>query len=460
MEYINRQKKIRILKFSNKIYLLAILNFLLSVSFAQPTDNSIVIDKIIANIDEEILLMSDLDVAYIQAANSEMMAREGDLKCSVFESLIINKMLLAKATTDSVIVEDAMIDGELERRIAYFVAQVGSEEQLEQYYEKPMENIRSELREQLREQMTIQRMQDKISSGVTVSPGDVRKFFSKIPKDSLPYFSTEVEIGHIVIYPKIGSSQKKKTIKKLNDIRDRIIAGEDFTKLAIEYSQDPGSGPSGGELGFFKKGDLVPEYEAAALGLKKGETSKVIESQFGFHIIQLLEKRGGEYNSRHILMKPESSEMDISGSIDFLDSVVTEIKKGNMSFEKAAKEYSIDKQTTSTGGLLFDPETNSTRLSLEKLDPNVFFRIDTMEVGTFSEAIPFKVNDKEAYRVIWYKSKKEPHQANLKDDYQKISLAALNDKKTRKLNEWFDKAKNSVYIDVDEEYSHCKILED
>lgn len=448
------------MKFLIRTYLFIVLSGIINFTFAQPVDNTIIVDKIIANIDDEILLMSDLDVAYIQAANSEMGAQEGDLKCAVFESLIINKMLLAKATADSVIVEEVMIDGELDRRMNYFIAQVGSEELLEQYYEKPIENIRSELREQLREQMTIQRMQDKISTGAVVSPGDVRKFYNKIPKDSLPYFSTEVEIGHIVVYPEISRTQKKKTVEKLNAIRDRIIAGEDFSELAIEYSQDPGSGSAGGELGFFNKGDLVPEYEATALNLKKGETSKVVESQFGFHIIQLIEKRGGEYNSRHILMKPESSELDMEGTVTFLDSLKKEIQKGTISFEKAAKEYSIDKQTTSTGGLLFDPETNSTRLSLEKLDPSLFFRIDTMKIGSFSEPFVFKVDDKDAYRLIWYKSKKDPHQANLKDDYQKISLAALNDKKTQQLNEWFDKAKGSIYIDVDEEYSHCKILED
>ena len=269
----------------------------LSMVLGQPMDNSIVADKIIAKVDDEIILMSDLDVGYVQASNSDMGAQEGDLKCAVFESLIINKMLIAKAVNDSVIVEEAYIEDELNRRMAYFVGQVGSEERLEEYYKKPMEDIKSELRVQLEEQMTIQKMQDKISAGVKVSPGDVRKFYNKIPKDSLPYFSTEVEVGHIVIYPEVSKLQKKVTRGKLNDIRSRILDGEDFSALAIEFSQDPGSGASGGELGFFSKGDLVPEYEVAALGLKDGETSQVIESQFGFHIIQLLEKRGSEYNT-------------------------------------------------------------------------------------------------------------------------------------------------------------------
>lgn len=447
------------LKYLINNIILILLMVLVKVGVAQPLDNSITIDKIIAKVDEEIVLMSDLDVGYIQAVNSGAGAQEGDLKCAVFESLIVNKMLLAKATLDSVIVEDAYIDDELNRRMQYFIAQVGSEEQLEDYYDKPIEDIKSELRIQLKEQMTIQRMQEKISSGVKVSPGDVKQFYNKIPKDSLPFFSTEVEVGQIVMLPEVSSEQKKVTKEKLNKIRERILAGEDFGDLAREFSQDPGSGAGGGELGFFKKGELVPEYEATALNLKKGETSKIVESQFGFHIIQLIEKRGSEYNSRHILMKAESSDLDFGATEEFLDSLINEIKNGTISFEKAAKEHSIDKQTTSTGGLLFDGETNSTRISLEKLDPDLFFKIDTMKVGDMSKPMMFTMGDKTALRIVWYKSNTPPHQANLKDDYQKISLAALNDKKTMKLNDWFENAKKTVYLDIDEEYSNCKILE-
>lgn len=456
-----KQMKTEILKYIKAIIAVCCWFSALALS-AQPLDNSIVVDKIVAKIDDEIILMSDVDVSYLQAMNSGMAEGEEDLKCSVFESLVINKMLLAKATADSVIVEDVIVDDELNRRMAYFVSQVGSEERLEEYYGKSMEEIKGELRAQLRDQLTMQRMQEKITAGVKVTPGDVRKFFSKIPKDSLPYFSTEVEVGHIVMYPKVSRIQKNKTKEDLNAIRDRIIAGEDFAALAKQYSQDPGSGAAGGELGFFKKGDLVPEYEVAALNLKPGETSKVVESQFGFHIIQLIERRGGEYNSRHILMKAISSELDIDESKRILDSLRLEIKKGTISFEKAAKDFSVDQQTTSTGGLLFDQETNSTRITLEKLDPALFFRIDTMRVGAISQPVEYKTagDKKQATRIIWYKSKSEPHQANLKDDYQKIAMAALNDKKSKKLNDWFEEARKGVFLDIDEDYVHCKLLED
>lgn len=456
-----RQMKTEILKYIKTIIAVCCWFSALALS-AQPLDNSIVVDKIVAKIDDEIILMSDVDVSYLQAVNSGMADDDDDLKCSVFESLVINKMLLAKATADSVIVEDAIVDDELNRRMAYFVSQVGSEERLEEYYDKSMEEIKGELRVQLRDQLTMQRMQEKITADVKVTPGDVRKFFSKIPKDSLPYFSTEVEVGHIVMYPEVSRTQKNQTKEELNAIRDRIIAGEDFAALAKEFSQDPGSGAAGGELGFFKKGDLVPEYEVAALNLKPDETSKVVESQFGFHIIQLIERRGAEYNSRHILMKPTSSELDVDESKRILDSLRVEIKKGTISFEKAAKDFSVDKQTTSTGGLLFDQETNSTRITLEKLDPALFFRIDTMRVGAISTPIAYKTagDKKQAMRIIWYKSKSEPHQANLKDDYQKIAMAALNDKKSEKLNNWFEEARKGVFLDIDEDYVHCKLLED
>ena len=448
-----------ILKFFKYISTIIIALFYVHIIIAQPVDNSITVDKIIAKVDEEIILKSDLDVGYLQASGSGAVAQDGDLKCAVFESLIVNKMLLAKASQDSVIVEDMYIDDELNRRMSYFIAQVGSEAQLEEYYKKSIDEIKSELRIQLKDQMTIQRMQDKISAGVKVSPGDVRKFFNKIPYDSLPFFSTEVEVGHIVVLPEVSKEQKRMVKQKLDDIRTRILKGENFATLAFEFSQDPGSRASGGELGFFKKGELVPEYEAAALGLEPGETSKVIESQFGFHIIQLIKKRGSEYNTRHILLKAESSELDYDATTSFLDSLRKQIIKGTISFEKAAKEYSIDKQTTSTGGLLFDPETNSTRISLEDLNPDLFFKIDSMRVGEISEPVMYNMGSSKGMRIIWYKSKIEPHRANLRDDYQKIAIAALNDKKTTKLNKWFENAKNTVYLDIDKEYSHCKILE-
>ncbi|MFN3403417.1 MAG: peptidylprolyl isomerase [Cytophagaceae bacterium] len=419
-----------------------------------------VIDRIIAKVDNEIILQSELEVNYLQVLASQEKVEDPELlKCHVLETLIINKLLVAKAEIDSVTVEKALVDEQLDRRMKYFIQQIGSEEKLEKMYNKTIDQLKSELRKQVKEQLIIQKMQDNITSHVKVTPAEVKKFFNEIPKDSLPYFSTEAEIGQIVKIPKVSKEKKFEARTRLEKIRERIVAGEDFCKLAKEYSEDPGSAKYCGELGYFKKGELVPEYESTALRLKNGELSNIIESDYGFHLIQMIDRKGNEYNSRHILIKPVSSNKDIGEAERFLDSLRRIIKKDSISFEKAARLHSDDKRTNQTGGLFLDPESGGTKIPLENLDPVIFFTIDTMKVGHISKPISFRMEDgTEAVRLIYYKSKTPPHQANLKDDYQKIYRAALAEKKNNAINEWFDKNKSEVYIDIIDEYRKCELL--
>ncbi len=242
-------------------------------------------------------------------------------------------------------------------------------------------------------------------------------------------------------------------------IREKLMAGEDFCKLVEAFSQDPGSAKQCGELGYFKKGELVPEYEAAALRLKPKEFSNIVESEYGFHLIQMIDRRGNEYNTRHILIKPASSDVDANEAKHMLDSLRTRILSDSITFEKAAKEYSDDKKTNTSGGLFLDQETGSSKIHLENLDPAMFFIIDTMKVGTITQPMNFRMEDgTEAVRMIYYKTKVAPHQANLKDDYQRIYKADLSEKKNNAINDWFDKNKNEVYIDIDEDYKKCELL--
>jgi peptidyl-prolyl cis-trans isomerase SurA len=236
-------------------------------------------------------------------------------------------------------------------------------------------------------------------------------------------------------------------------------SGEDFAKLAAEYSQDPGSARLGGNLGFAPRGVMVPEFEAAAMRLKPGEISQPVETDFGFHIIQLIERRGNEFNSRHILLRSDFSEVDFSSAENFLDSLRLKILNDSIPFENAAKEFSDDEQTSGNGGFLFD-KTGSARVSVEELDPVVFFTIDTMKVGEISRPLRYRtLEGKEAVRILFYKSRFRPHVINLEDDYQKVQMAALNEKKQKALDKWFDGAKQEVFIMIDEDYKHCKILE-
>jgi peptidyl-prolyl cis-trans isomerase SurA len=304
-------------------------------------------------------------------------------------------------------------------------------------------------------------MQEEITKNVKITPNEVKKFFSSIPKDSIPYFPTEVEVGHIVKTATVSKSQKAKTRAKLNEIRERIITGgEDFESMAKIYSEDPGSGPRGGNLGYSKRGAMVPAYEATALKLKPGEISQVIESEFGFHIIQLIDRRGNDYNSRHILIRPSYSEVDLTEAQNYLDSLRTRILRDSISFAKAAKEYSEDKATSSSGGLFLDPNSNSTKIFAENLDPVVYMIIDTMQVGNITLPVAYRTDDgKSAMRIVYYKSKIDPHYANLRDDWQKIYNAALSEKKNKVINEWFIKARNGVSIIVDDEYDKCNLVD-
>jgi len=422
--------------------------------------NAQTLDRIIAKVDNYIVLESELDMAFEQFKESMKEPITDDASCKVLETLIINKLLLAKAEIDSVVVEKDAVDSQLDRRMQYFAAQVGGEDKLEQYYGKSLSDLKTELRKQVKEQMITQKMQDRITGSIKVTPKDVKKFFSEIPKDSLPYFSTEVEVGQIVKKATVSKDQKSLARKKLEEIRQRVLNGEDFCELAKIYSEDPGSAKLCGELGYFNKGDLVPTYESTALKLQPGETSNIVESEFGFHIIQLLGRRGNEYNTRHILVKAASSKKDINSSITYLDSIRTGILNGKINFEKVAKQVSDDKNTSESGGIFQDYSTGDSKTPLEKLDPGLFFIIDTMKVGSITKPIPFLMEDgSEAVRIIYYKSKTPPHQANLNDDYQKILSATQEEKKNNAINGWFDKTKGEVFIDIHKDYQGCQILQ-
>lgn len=457
--YLNKPKKIKNLKSINNyrwVSLVALLFFSISISFAQ-TDKGVVADKIIAKVDNYIVLKSDLEKAYLEFLSRGEISG-GNAKCEILESLIINKMMVAKADIDSVLVDDIEVEANLENRLRYMVSQIGSESAIEKYYNKTMDQFKEELRSSVKEQLIVQKMQQTITEGLTVTPSEVKRFFNQIPKDSLPYFSTEVAVAQIVKYPTVSKVQKNASITKLTDLRSRILNGESFEVLAKEFSQEPGADRTGGSIGFFKRGELAPEYEAAALKLRPGEISMPVETDFGFHLIQLIERRGNEFNTRHILLFPISSSSDVDETVSYLDSLRSAILSDTISFEKAAKEYSDDNLTASNGGFFADA-SGASRVSVEELDPVIFFTIDTMKVGTITKPMVFRTDDgKDAVRILYFKDKVRPHQANLLDDYQKIRMAALNQKKNKILNEWFEKAQDDVFIDIDPDYNQCKIL--
>ncbi len=417
------------------------------------------VDKIIAKVDNHIVLKSNLDKAYLQylsQGNFDL----GDPKCGLLESLIVNKLLVAKAEIDSILVSDEEVNLQMEGRLQQFIAQFGSEEKLEEYYNKSIEQFKVEMFGELKEQLLVQRMQADITSDVKVTPADVKRFFKRIPKDSLPYISAEVSIAHIVKNPEVNKETKLQIKTQLNELRDQILAGEDFGDLAKKYSMDPGSRNNGGELGYNRRGQLAPEYESAALRLKEGEVSMPFETQFGIHIVQLLDRKGNQFKTRHILIIPQPSEEDYELTRNYLDSLKSVIELDSISFEKAAKEFSDDQFTSSQGGYLID-DTGSSRIAVDskQMDPATFFTLDTMATGTITNAMEYQLPDgSKAFRILYYKDKFPPHVANFELDYQKLRFLAKKIETDRVLNEWFEGIKDEVFVEIDSDYQYCNIL--
>lgn len=438
--------------FITSILLVVIVNF----GYSQSNEGQ-VIDKIIAKIDNYIVLKSELENAYYEYLSNGQPS-QADLKCRILESLITNKLMVAKAEIDSVVVTDEEVNSTLERKLQYIISQIGSEEKIEQYYGKTIEQFREELREREKEQLIIQRMQTEISQDVAVTPAEVKKFFNAIPKDSLPYFSKEVSVGQIVMIPTVSEDEKDKAKQSLLTLRQQILDGEDFTALAKKYSDEPAAATQGGDLGYQPRGVMDPKFEAAALGLKTDEISMPFESSFGIHIVQLLDRRGNLYHSRHIIIIPKTRQEDIDRTVKELDSVRTLIVNDSILFEMAATEFSEDKLTAASGGYFLD-QFGSNSVSVKELDPTVYFTIDTMSISKVSKPLVFKQNDgKQAVRIFYFKNSKRPHQANLTDDYQKLYNAKLNQKRNLAVTNWFDDAKKEVFINIDDEYNSCNIL--
>jgi len=446
-----------------KIKFLFALLMLLSLAAplsAQENTEGFVVDEIIAKVDNYIVLKSDLDRAYqdylTNGGSPSMQAR-----CQYLAMLLRNKLMMAKAEIDSVIVLDMEVDQNTQSRMDMILAQSGrTPAELEKLYDKSMEQIRTELREQIREQMTVNKMEETMTKDIVVTPAEVKRFFNNIPKDSLPYFSASVEVAQIVKVAEVSEAQENLTKTELIGLRNRILSGEDFADLARKHSDEPSAITTGGDLGWAGRGRMVPEFEAMAFKLKPNEISMPFKTDFGFHIMQLLERRGNEYHSRHILISPKPSPDDLQKATRYLDSIRTLIVADSIKFQAAAKEFSSDQQTKNNGGF-FSDANGGTKLMVDELDPIVFFKIDSMKVGDISDPIAYRTDDgKDAVRIFYYKSRIAPHQASLAEDWSRIQAATLNEKKDKILQKWFQKARKDVFINIDPAYENCGILDE
>ncbi|MET3126866.1 peptidyl-prolyl cis-trans isomerase SurA [Arcicella rosea] len=418
----------------------------------------VVIDKIIAKVDNHYILKSELESQVQQYKQSGQAGAPST--CQIFESLVVGKMMLAKSEIDSITVEDKRVESELTSRMEQMEQQFGSQKNIVEAYGKSIASLKDELRSAIKEQLTTRKMQEKITSDVKITPKEVRRFFEAIPKDSIPYMPSEVEIGHIVRLAKTTKSQRNELYKRLYDYKKRAENGESFEEMAKLYSEDLGSGKRGGDLGFAKRGQMVAPFEAAALKLKPNQMSDVVESEFGFHLIKLLEVRGQEYHALHILLRPDYQRLDVVEPTKFLDSIRVLIQRDSIKFERAAKEFSEDKATQDGGGMITDPQTRSIKMALDgTMESGLYFTIDSMTVGTITPPMPYRTEDgRSAVRILYYKAKHPPHYANLEDDFQRMSNYALNRKRNTAIEKWFATAKNDVFIYIVDEYKECNIM--
>ena len=442
------------MKFLKHIFLVI---FLVSSFSKSVTAQVTVLDKIIAKVDNYYLLKSELETQMAQYAQS---GQQAPPKCQLLESLVVGKLMLAKSDIDSVTVEDKRVETELTSRMEQMESQFGSQKNIVEAYGKTISSLKDELRSAIKEQLVTRKMQDKITGDVKVTPKEVRRFYEAIPKDSLPYLPSEVEIGQIVRMAKTTRAQKDELFKRLLDYKKRVENGEKFEELAKLYSEDLGSGKRGGDLGFAKRGQMVAPFEAAALRMKPNQMSDVIESEFGFHLIRLLEIRGQEYHALHILLRPDYQRLDVVEPTHFLDSIRVLIQRDTLKFERAAKDVSEDKATQFGGGMIIDPQSRSIRMPLDgTMESGLFFTVDTMKVGTVSKPMTYRTEDgRSAMRILYYKTKHPPHFANLVDDFQRLSNYTLNKKKNTAIEKWFAKAKDDVFIYVVDEYKECNVM--
>lgn len=420
-------------------------------------------DKVVAVVGDQVILLSDIENQF-NALNAQSQSPiPAEKKCELFDNLLLEKLFVAQAQIDSVLCTPEEVDAELDRKIRYFVALMGSKEKLEEYYGKSIANLKDDFRSDIENQLVSEKMRNKILSGLKVSPQEVRDYFQSIPADSIPYFNSEVEIGQIVMYPKVTEEEKEVARQKIEKIRKDIEEGMDFSLQAILYSEDPGSASEGGALGLIERGELVPEFEAVAFKQKEGELSQPVESPFGFHLIVTDEKRGNKIKCRHILIKPKTTSADLVLVKQTMDSLLTELREGRVTFREAVNTFSDDEQSKSVGGLMTNPKTGTSFFEKSEIEGGLIFTIDKMQVGSYSEVLNYAVRERSGemvtgYRIIWLKSETAPHKADLSSDYARIQTEAKSTKTRRELEKWVSIYKTKNFIRIDESMFYCPEL--
>ena len=419
-----------------------------------------VIDEVVWVVGDEAILKSDVESERLNA-QYEGRKFDGDPYCIIPEQLAVQKLFLHQAELDSVEVTEQEVLTELEWRINYIIDQIGSKEKMEEYYNKTSTQIREMIRENIRNEKTVRKMQQEIIGDIKIVPADVRRYFKNLPQDSIPYVPTQVEVQIVTLEPKIPQEEIERVKKALRDYTEQINKGEiAFSTLARLYSEDEGTRRRGGELGFMGRGQLVPEYANVAFNLQDpNKVSKIVESEFGFHIIQLLEKRGDRINTRHILLKPRVEEKDLEASLLRLDSIAKDIRNAKFTFDEAASFLSHDKDTRNNHGLMANPNSGTARFEMQELaqvSQEVAKTVEGLNVGEISE--PFTMinsKGKEICAIVKLKARIDGHKATITEDYQRLKSIVQSKLGEEKLQKWIVDKQKSTYVRINENWVKC-----
>jgi len=431
--------------------------FLLTALFAiTSTAQDKVVDQIVAIVGGNIILKSDVERMHIEQ-QAQGVTTEGDMKCEILENFLIDKLLVAEAELDTLIdVTPSQVNQRMDQQLAMYVSYIGSEKAVEEYFKKSFVEIKSEMREGIRNQLLSQQMREKIVKDVTVTPSEVRYNFRNLKEDEIPTIPTQYEYAQITFQPVIDLEEDNRIKSRLRDIKKRIEDGSSFATMAVLYSECP-SAKDGGVIGYSGRAELDPAYAAVAFNLKDDKISNVVRSAFGYHIVQLVDKKGDKVNTRHVLMKPKISVEAKEIAYNRLDSLAKMIRKNEIPFEEAAQVFSYDKNTRNNSGIVINPNTMSSKFSVEELDPDVSKIITKMNLNEISE--PFESIDRETqlpvFKIIKVLKKTDSHKADLQNDYQKLAEMYLVKKKEGVFNDWINKQQSETYIRIDATYANC-----
>ena len=416
-----------------------------------------VIDEVVWVVGDEAILKSEVEEARMSALY-EGRKFDGDPYCVIPEEIAVQKLFLHQAALDSIEVADSEVIQRVDQMTNMYIANIGSREKMEEYFNKTSSQIREALRENAREGLKVQRMQQKLVGEIKITPAEVRRHFKDLPQDSIPYIPTQVEVQIITQQPKIPLEEIEDVKSRLREYTDRVNKGESFSMLARLYSDDRGTAINGGEMPFTGRGYLDPAFANVAFNLQDpNKVSKIVESEYGFHIIQLMEKRGDRIKVRHILLKPHVPEEALMAGTARLDSIADDIRNGKFTFEEAASVLSQDKDTRNNHGLLPNPQTNTSKFEMQELPPEIAKVVDKMKVGEISEAftmIPQKTGKEECV-IVKLKSRINGHKATISEDYQNLKEIVLEKRRDEMLDKWIREKQKHTYVRINENWKNC-----